>query len=208
VNVGAVTTKLVPAAHGKMAVINSAKGKGFKVCFQCGYSTINDKITNVERVHKTPLGYKCRSTLYGPYSLGHEFETDILRISFQGYSDSRNGFWISLLYALLEGASQSLEIERQDLDGCLYPTYGNKSMPSIILFDDVPGGAGHVRRLANQDGWLNVLNATLERMVQCECGGDVGNASCYGCLRNYRNQFCHDILNRGMVIRFLRTIVD
>jgi len=30
------------------------------------------------------------------------------------------------------------------------------------------------------------------------------NTSCYGCLRNYRNQFCHDRLNQGLVIDFLK----
>jgi len=204
VGMGQIEVELAPASHGKLAVINTGKGKGFKICYSCGYSALVDE--KVGKSHKTPMGGECYGNLTGAYSLGHEFETDILRITFNGYRDTRKGFWHSLLYAILEGASIALEIERQDLDGCLYPTGGDISMSSLILFDDVPGGAGHVKRLSDQTEWLNVLKVTLERMEQCECGGKEANASCYGCLRNYGNQYCHDILNRGMVIEFLKGI--
>jgi hypothetical protein len=40
-------------------------------------------------------------------------------------------------------------------------------------------------------------------MASCECGGDTASGSCYSCLRSYSNQFCHDKLDRGLVIRFL-----
>ncbi|NPV74489.1 MAG: DUF1998 domain-containing protein [Pelotomaculum sp.] len=93
-------------------------------------------------------------------------------------------------------------------NGCLYPTPGHPlGSPAIILFDDVPGGAGHVRRLARKGTFKEVLRASLNRLQRCECGGAEGNASCYGCLRHYRNQFCHDELNRGLAIKFLSEIL-
>ncbi|KYO65523.1 hypothetical protein ATZ99_15590 [Thermovenabulum gondwanense] len=33
--------------------------------------------------------------------------------------DERKGFWHSLIYGILEGASNTLDIERQDSDGTL-----------------------------------------------------------------------------------------
>jgi len=36
----------------------------------------------------------------------------------------------------------------------------------------------------------------------CTCGAEQGHASCYGCLRNYQNQFCHERLDRRVVIDF------
>ena len=63
------------------------------------------------------------------------------------------------------------------------------------MYDDVPGGAGHVKRIAaGPDALRSMLQSALGRLEACECGGDEGLASCYGCLRNYRNQFCHDEL--------------
>ena len=78
-------------------------------------------------------------------------------------------------------------------------------MPALVLFDDVPGGAGHVRRIAHDEDTLtSVLKAALKKLEGCDCGGEQRNTSCYGCLRNYRNQFCHDELERGIVIDFFK----
>ncbi|NMA94728.1 MAG: DEAD/DEAH box helicase [Clostridiales bacterium] len=195
-----------PASHGKLVVINSGGGRGFKVCYNCGYTLLGGEKT--EDKHKTNLSRDCFGKLYGNLSLGHEFETDIIKLYFDGYGDAREGFWLSILYALLEGACEALQIERQDLDGCLYPTAGDINRPALILFDDVPGGAGHVRRMGDKRILLDVLYTTLERLQRCECGGTDKDASCYGCLRHYHNQFCHDILNRGLVIRFLEHILN
>ncbi|MFZ5591138.1 MAG: DUF1998 domain-containing protein, partial [Bacillota bacterium] len=197
-----VTMELVAAARGSLAVINHAGLQGFQVCPQCGYAILGNE--RPEKSHTTVWGNTCKGSLKR-VSLGHEFETDILKIYVHNHRDQRNAFWLSLLYAILEGASSALQIERQDLDGCLYPTSDNQMAgPAMILFDDVPGGAGHVLHLARPKTFREVLEATLHRLQQCECGGEEGNSSCYGCLRNYRNQFCHDILNRGMVIEFLK----
>lgn len=207
IDMGVVKISLTPASHGKLAVINDGEGGGFKVCYKCGYSELaNRSRKNKNKSHVTAWGQPCKGILAGPVALGHEFETDILKVSFAGYKDNRNGFWLSLLYALLEGGSEALEIERNDLDGCLYPVSNEPGAFSLILFDDVPGGAGHVKRMAEPEQWIEVMKAALDRMERCQCGGATADSSCYGCLRNYRNQFCHDELNRGMVIRFLRQL--
>lgn len=197
--------KAVPASRGKLVVINNAGHMGFKVCQRCGYSVMgNERVANP---HPMPWGAECSGTLQSRLSLGHEFETDILKITFEGYENAERGFWYSLLYALLEGISKALDIERQDLDGCLYPTSPNPAVRTLVIFDDVPGGAGHVRRVANKDSLVKVLHTSLERLAQCECGGPDGDASCYGCLRHYGNQFCHELLKRGPVIAFLRDLL-
>ena len=169
----------------------------------CGYAILGHETT--KKPHKTPWRADCNGSLEARVFLGHEFKTDILQLRFEGYAHAMRGFWLSLLYALLEGASAALDIDRRDLDGCLYPYAGDPSMPALVLFDDVPGGAGHVRRIARDaDRLVSVLRAALKGLEECECGGEEGNTSCYGCLRNYRNQFCHDELKRGIVMDFFR----
>ena len=82
-------------------------------------------------------------------SLAHPYETDLLEISFNsipGLSGMTVGEWRSVLYALLEGASDSLDISRDDIDGTLYPKVGWKI--SLVLIDAVPGGAGGALRIA------------------------------------------------------------
>lgn len=200
-----VRIEAIAESQGKLVVINKGS-HGFRVCPLCGFACMGtDK---VPASHQTPWGQRCSGTLIKRYSLGHQFYSDILRINFQGYQNTDSGFWLSLLYGLLEGASSVLDIERQDLDGCIYHPNGGLYSPELVLFDDVPGGAGHVYRMAEPDVLKTILERTREKLEACECGGEEGDASCQGCLRNYRNQFCHEDLKRGPVIHFLRQLKD
>ncbi len=185
---------------GELAVIcRGRKGVGFWVCFNCGagFSARPPK-----GKHRKPTGEECSSSAVGPLHFGHTFGTDVLAVRIEqsesGEASSGEDFWLSLLYALLEGASQALGIRRQDLDGCLYP-YERKIW--IVFFDNVPGGAGYVKHLIDKNNLQEVFNASLYRLEKCTCGPET---SCYGCLRNYQNQFCHEQLKRGIILKFLK----
>ena len=67
-------------------------------------------------------------------------------------SPDDTSFWLSLTYALLQGASRALQIERRDLDGVLFPrrTEVGAWEQTIVLYDNVPGGAGHVKRIQEE----------------------------------------------------------
>jgi len=50
------------------------------------------------------------------------------------------------------------------------------------------------------------LVAARERVDgKCGCGEET---SCYGCLRNFRNQFFHDNLKRGLAKKFIEDILS
>ncbi|MDI3543596.1 MAG: hypothetical protein PWP57_1201, partial [Candidatus Atribacteria bacterium] len=189
------------SSDGELAVVcKGRKGKGFWVCFTCG-AAFSERQGGK---HKTPYGIDCSSPLKGPLHLGHTFKTDVLSISFvEPKIDSGDySFYPSLLYAILEGTSQALGIRREDLDGCLYPS---EEGAKLILFDNVPGGAGHVKRLMDKENFNDVLDSALARVKNCSCGLET---SCYGCLRNYQNQFCHEHLKRGIVLEFLKSNLE
>lgn len=200
---GGVQVRLRALADGQLAVLNRA---GFKVCFRCGYAQRmkNERANRTAQTHRTPLGRKCDGTLVNNLSLGHEFRTDVLRVDFLNHRASAE-LWPSLLYALLEGASEALSVMRTDLDGCLYPQREDDA-PSLVLFDNVPGGAGHVRRLVESEEIVRQMLASARERVNgdCRCGEET---SCDGCLRNYQNQFFHDVLQRGAAHRFLRRLI-
>lgn len=197
---GSIRLVATTARDGRLAVINRV---GFKICHQCGFAVRANQ--QPASPHKTPWGRDCRGRLIRE-DLGHEFRTDVLDLRFEGYAHPERAFWLSLLYALLEGVSETLHVSRDDLDGCLYPYSNDPTKPALIFFDDVPGGAGHVRRLTQSPEILKeLLRETKSRIDgQCGCAADT---SCYGCLRNYRNQFCHDDLKRGLVLKFLEILL-
>jgi hypothetical protein len=190
-----------PAVRGKLALVNDAGHRAFLICHQCGYAAIGGD--TVGAVHPTSWGRDCRGALHR-LALGHEFQTDVLDLRFNGVSGPP-ALWYSLLYAMIEGACEELDIERNDLDGVLYSISGD-STPAMVLYDDVPGGAGHVHRIARDETTLlRVFERSLARLQRCECGGDLANTSCYGCLRTFRNQYFHQELQRGLAIEFLRS---
>ena len=88
-------------------------------------------------------------------------------------------------------------IIREDIDGTV--TRHSSTAFSLILFDSVPGGAGHARRLGQELSEL--VAAALRRVESCECGEDT---SCYSCLRSYSNQLFHDQLSRSVAAEILR----
>jgi hypothetical protein len=186
---------------GQLAVVNSGPlGTGFRVCEMCGYgapSLLSHRSSRRARKsgHKDPrTGRNCGGTLR-PLHLGHTFETDVLAIGMRDPSAVDIGARRSLLYGLLEGASVELGISRSDLDGVVF---GQSPLPQVIIYDNVPGGAGHAKRIGER--FPEVVEAAMARVSDCECGRET---SCYECLRNYSNQPYHDTLRRDLAINLL-----
>jgi ATP-dependent helicase YprA (DUF1998 family) len=149
------------------------------------------------------MGHDCPNKYATNAALGHVFKSDILRLDFPVKYVKQipeHDQWVTLLYALLEGASDALGISRDDINGCL-----DRSgiTPSIILFDETAGGAGHVKRIYSQ--MESVLRAAYLRVDgHWGCGEET---SCYGCLRCYSNQLDHKILSRGMAKEYLEWLL-
>jgi len=193
--------------QGKLVVVNSGiVNRGFLICQSCGYAEPAPlRPRRNPRSHQNAFDKPCNGTLESRH-LGHEFLSDVLELRFSAdrRHDPENSLWWSLLYALLQGASEVLGIERDDIDGCLYPYGARELPPAIVLFDNIPGGAGHVRRIG--DTIHDVLKETYRLTAHCpSC--DVETA-CYACLKTYDNQFRHHLLRRGPVARFLDELIE
>lgn len=183
--------------HGLLTVINNGLKYGFYLCRTCGYGTLDKRKAET---HKNPYGYECKGR-FERVSLGYDFETDVVEVDCSSALKGANlkvGYWESLMYAMIEGMSYGLEIDRADIDGTLYVDRDGKR--TIILFDTVPGGAGHVKRLMEGDNFTAAMEAVSQILEECNCGGTKGDTSCYGCLRNYQNQYLHDKLRRDYAI--------
>ncbi|QBD80732.1 DEAD/DEAH box helicase [Ktedonosporobacter rubrisoli] len=196
---------------GRLALVNEGiDRRGFRICQHCGFAEITpaapvagkSRRTARPSSHINPRTNKPCEGLIETLRLGHEFLTDVVEIRFDGHlartADTR--LWRSLLYALMEGAAQALSIRRDDLDGTLYYP-NNSNPPALMIFDNVPGGAGHVLRIAQ--ALAAVFAAANERVSHNCCGAET---SCYECLRNYHNQPYHDELKRGLVQSFLQHV--
>lgn len=194
---GSYLIKATARPSSSLVVINPLP---FKVCRNCGYAVRAN--TKGSGQHRNPYGEKCEGILTH-YRLGHEFMTDVASIEIPDLLSTEDA-WLSVLYALLEGAALAIGINRDDIDGCLYPYRGDKRNPALIIYDNVPGGAGHARRLLSEKSTILSAFRTAKQIVdECECGE---NTSCYECLRNYRNQYFHTRLSRGSAQEILKSI--
>lgn len=201
--VGDAEFDLESTANDSLAVVGQSD---YYVCQICGYASEDPIGTG----HRTAYGHKCSYMSEGGsplYRLSHTFKTDVAKITFYTAEAIDQDTMCSVLYALLEGLSRSLGIERTDLKGVLHRvSWSGSERPifSLILYDAVAGGAGHVRRIVTEDGTMfrSVLDAALDVVRDCNC-----DPSCYQCLRNYYNQKIHDKLNRNKASKFLENWV-
>ena len=207
------TIEIAMSRGDEMAVINESN---FFVCETCGFTDLDEgTFTKTKKMtHNNPSGYHCKnngSNILKRFSLGYRFETDVLQIRFITPDIEDWETAVSILYGILKGACSYLNIEENDISGCVQYFYNDvtrRANFALILYDKTPGGAGHVCRLGNEHTLKNVLCHTLNMMESCTCGGENGDSSCYSCLRNYYNQKYHDILNRGEVVEFIRSFIS
>jgi ATP-dependent helicase YprA (DUF1998 family) len=213
--VGNITLDIESTANDSLVVKST---DFFYVCPNCGYSIASDEegklrgyddyrvgVGRIERTkdkHNNPFGRgKCSNTSLKKYCLHHEFKTDVAKISFS-CDTSDHATMLSVMYALLNSFAYKLNIERRDIKACLKYKKTNGIMKhQIIIYDGVPGGAGHSRRLVTEDGDVlrDVIKYAVESLERCQC-----EPSCYRCLRSYENQKIHEKLNRDKALQFLK----
>ena len=103
-----------------------------------------------------------------------------------------------------------MKIERTDIDGCVQRIKTeNGYAESFVIFDNVPGGAGHVSRMVSlkAEELQQLLRNAYDVVDQCTCGGESEDTACYSCLWNYSNQNYHNILTRRSAKTFLRVFL-
>jgi len=175
----------------------------FFMCERCGYAkkanSGDKRLFDVEKDgHETHLGRKCTNKKLRRIEIGHCFRTDVARFripAIQTNYEKQLEMVLSFMYAFLEGISTALNIDRNDIDGVI--DTGKDNIYDILIFDNVPGGAGHVKRLANAEAIQNSLRYAKQKVSQECCDKDT---SCYNCLRNYYNQQFHSKLQRGLAL--------
>lgn len=86
----------------ELAVLNTSN---FYICKVCGYAKLydNDNDLAKEHAHYKPDGYPCSNKTLYPYSLGHEFKTDVVLLKFVSENITEIDVAWTILYSLIEG---------------------------------------------------------------------------------------------------------
>ena len=191
--------KFYTAKNDELLIVNE---NPFFMCEECGYTVIDNEhavLPSIDKKHDRIYG-KCSNTKLIRQGLGYAYKTDVLKMVISLPFDGGYNQAISTLYALLEGISLAFDIERNDIDGI----YVNENDNQVfVLFDTVPGGAGHVKRLINRDEMLMAFKYAYEKVSQECC-----DTACYNCIKNYKNQKYHEFLRRGLAKDFLEKLIN
>lgn len=193
---------------GELLVANRGDhGRGFAICLKCGYADSERKggrrrgstdlpsgfedhppLRDPNRKHRCRVGGAAVPTLRQQILAARE-STDVLLLEFDGClgPDATDASLIQTLgYALQRGGCYLLELDSREIGVLPVPSGDQGRAWGVVLYDNVPGGAGHVRELIDFDReWLDraerVLFRDPEHHRRCE-------SACLECLLSFDAQ--------------------
>jgi len=136
-------------------------------------------------------------------SLGQQTAADTVRLVVAGIEEQgEDGVaWAwSIGTALLEGARKYFELDDDNLDVIVQTAKdadGRSRALEVLWVDKVLGGSGIIDSFVQEFG--QVAAAAVRHLEGHNCP-----ASCYRCLRSYRNQRVHGILNWRLALPYLQ----
>lgn len=180
--------------------VDSEQRAGFTVCFRCWRGDLRGQ----RGPHHVPTwGGRGHPGLLHEVCLRTELPTDTLVFSFnlapnlQQLDECR---WLAAGFALIEGAVRSYQLVRDHLDCAVTHHEGARR---LVLFDNVPGGAAIVRRIADGDmeAWLREAYSVVNN-----CSGCAPDRCCPRCLQARGNAHMHDKMQRQWAADFIRQV--
>ena len=197
------------------------KRDGYTYCTSCGrIESSHEREPKLNNTHRKPYpedDAKIACEGINPVRhlvLGTDFITDIALFSLSvepplylrpGHSVT-NVALRTVSEALARAACQLLEIEGGELMAEFRPALtaeGKRGLEAeIFLYDTLAGGAGFSRLLA--DFGQELLEKALQVLKACP---EACDASCYRCLRSYKNKFEHGLLDRHVGAELLEYLV-
>lgn len=157
---------------------------GFPICTVCGaarspYASDRD-LKHFFEIHKERCGKV-------PTRIGLSADARVDMVLFGSLESKEDA--VNLGEAIRIGASQVLEMDTEDLQ--LLPLPQADESYEMAVYDPMPGGSGLLQQII--ENWGEVLSAGESVLTGCP---DNCEASCYRCMRTFRNVFYHGLLDR------------
>ena len=195
---------------GEILVYNAGdQDKGFAICLQCGYADSEEKLApgdlpNGFRQHARLTATSDRFPCWGSdhalplrnQTLAARETTDVLLLTYAGPQSKDLSLMQTLGYALQIAGARLLELDTRELGVMIASSEEFSDGSGAVLYDNVPGGAGHVRELfARNREWLNEALSVLfvDELHDARC-----ETACLDCLLTFDAQ---DAMNQGLLQR-------
>lgn len=213
---GYKSLRMASRTNQRIIMVNKgAGGKGFMVCPDCGAAMPGDDpsvLEKVDRPYITVPKFKCSHRDAENLNLGYDFVTDmlVLEISLDPNkveTDREDNLWVnragqSLAETIRLVVSRILDVEFTELmTGYRVRKNQTGAYIDVYIYDSLSSGAGYAVAVAS------VMPEVLERAEILLKGCDCENA-CYNCLKHYRNQNVHGMLDRFAALDLLNWAKD
>ena len=209
---GCKNIRMASRTNQRIIMVNQGLGnKGFMVCPDCGAAMPGDNektLDGVLRPYKSKYARKpCNHRNARNINIGYDFITDMLvleiKLDEQKMDIHRtDNPWLtraaqSLAEAFRLAASKELDVEFTELvTGYRIRTNNAGAFVDVYLYDSLSSGAGYAVSVA--DNIETLLNRIRELLASCDCGN-----ACHKCLKHYRNQYVHGLLDRFAALELL-----
>jgi hypothetical protein len=208
------------ATRQHLLVSNSGPGgKGYIYCARCGrIESVSEPEQNLHQRHSLPFPHnregQCEGAVRFGIVLGADFPTDIALFSLHLDAPFRlppaNSETASAMRtvceALAKAGARLLDIEPGEMLAEYRPALNAEGaagrLVEVFLYDTLAGGAGFSPQLASRGAEL--FCEALGILERCPEGCD---ASCYRCLRSFRNRLDHGQLDRHLGAQLVRHVL-
>lgn len=209
---GFSNARIAVRPNQRIIMLNQGVGKkGFTICCDCGAAMPGDTpdvLNDVMRPYRSRfLKSRCKHNDTMNVSLGYDFITDMLVLEIAldkrkiDTNPERNS-WLnragqSLAEALRLAACHELDIEFTELiTGYRVRQSFDNDYIDVYLYDSLSSGAGYA--VSIEASIQSLLQKTHELLSGCNC-----DTACYKCLKHYRNQYIHGLLDRKAALELL-----
>ena len=195
--VGGITCRFLRRQRVRLVNLGVPQGEGkmplaFPICAECG-ATRSPLATEGELDHFAEDHKKLHHRkATGEFALHVEFTSDTIHLGpFSERSHAAN-----LFESLRVGARLVLDMGTTEVDG--FTISDRDGGFWTILCDPMPGGSGFLPQILNY--WEAVCERAREALESCasQC-----ERACYSCLKHFRNQMDHEVLDRHLACDLL-----
>ena len=164
---------------------------GHLICSVCGAAktpyAVPAEITHFLTTHKDRCGKEPARL-----ALAVQAEVDALQV----HNVKDDAAAMNIGEALRTAATRLLDMGQEDLQLLLVQKPNDKL--DLLIYDPMPGGSGLLEQMLGR--WQELIAAAKELLAGCVQGCET---ACYACLKTFRNQFFHDLLNRHKALELM-----
>src|SRR5271166_2383453 len=118
-------------------------------------------------------------------------------LQFHAVENEANG--INIGEGLRTAATRLLDMGQEDLQLLLVQKPDDKL--DLLIYDPMPGGSGLLEQMLAR--WQELIATAKELLAGCVQGCET---ACYSCLKTFRNQFHHEMLNRHKALELMESL--